>query len=406
MAKKNRTIYIFRQYANPPSLPGSKRHFMLSKELTKRGHRIFIFPSAFHHWLKKEVRKIKSSFYNIEQIEEVNFVWIKTFPYRKNNWRRLINMVDYSMKTIIMSSRIFRCLPKPDIIIGSVAHSLALISAYVASRLIGCKYFVDIGDLWPEVFAASGVMNSNSIMYRFLDNLSNFAYKKANKIICVTNGMKEFITKKGIPSEKIEVLHNGIEIQNINDLNFFEPDKMKEKDRNNFCIVYTGSFNFFHPVKNIFEAAIILKKKFGDRFRFLLIGEGEQKNELVQLKERFDLKNFEIINAVPKDKLQTFYSAADAFILIEKEASFGFPNKLLDYMMYGKPIIFATPNRYEAQEFAGIKTDYNSDSIAKAVEEISAMDNEPKLRIRELSHRYLRQYHDISKIADKFEDLL
>ena len=78
---------MFNHYAITPDYPGGTRHFDLAKELTKRGYNVTIFASSFHHGLFKETKKYKRRKFLIEKYEGVRFVWIKTFPHKKNNWR-------------------------------------------------------------------------------------------------------------------------------------------------------------------------------------------------------------------------------------------------------------------------------------------------------------------------------
>ena len=51
-------IWIFNHYALPPDLPGGTRHYDLGRELVRRGHRVTIIASSFHHYLRREVRMV------------------------------------------------------------------------------------------------------------------------------------------------------------------------------------------------------------------------------------------------------------------------------------------------------------------------------------------------------------
>ncbi len=91
------TIWIINHYAITPDTPGGTRHYDFGKELVRRGHRVVIFASSFPHYgEKKETRLENGKYYKIEQHEGIDFVWVRTFPYQANDWRRSLNMVSYS----------------------------------------------------------------------------------------------------------------------------------------------------------------------------------------------------------------------------------------------------------------------------------------------------------------------
>jgi len=91
-------IWIFNHYAITPDLPGGTRHFDFAKELIKRGYDVTIFASSFIHGIYENKKLKNGENWKIENYEGVNFVWIRTFPYNKNNWRRVLNMLSYSWK--------------------------------------------------------------------------------------------------------------------------------------------------------------------------------------------------------------------------------------------------------------------------------------------------------------------
>ena len=91
-------IWIFNHYAVTPDLPGGSRHYDLGKELVKRGHAVTIYASGFHHYQHRWMKLPPGELWQIENTDGVKFVWLKTFPYRKNDWRRVLNMVSYTFR--------------------------------------------------------------------------------------------------------------------------------------------------------------------------------------------------------------------------------------------------------------------------------------------------------------------
>ena len=74
-------IWIFNQYAHGPDLPGGTRHYDLGRELVKRGHRVVIFATSFHHYLHRGTRLQPGERWKIEDVNGIKFVWLRTSPY-------------------------------------------------------------------------------------------------------------------------------------------------------------------------------------------------------------------------------------------------------------------------------------------------------------------------------------
>jgi hypothetical protein len=78
-----------------PDLPGGTRHFDIASELVRRGHRVVLFASSFHHGRFREMKLVPGEKARIEDCGGVQVVWVKTFPYRRNDWRRYLNMLSF-----------------------------------------------------------------------------------------------------------------------------------------------------------------------------------------------------------------------------------------------------------------------------------------------------------------------
>jgi len=120
-------IWILNHYAIPPSMPGGTRHYDLSQELIKRNYEVTIFSSGFSHGKKDYFKSFKGKTYNVENYGKLKFVWLKTAPYRKNNYKRILNMLSYLFRILTVAHN----FSKPEVIIGSSVHPFAVIAAWL-----------------------------------------------------------------------------------------------------------------------------------------------------------------------------------------------------------------------------------------------------------------------------------
>ena len=170
-------IWIFNHYAITPDMAGGTRHYDFGKELVKRGHEVTIFASSFHYSQHRELKLTWGEKYKVERVEGVNFVWIKTFPYQKNDWRRVLNMVSYAWKVYWIGRGIKKLdqdINKPDIIIGSSVHLLAVLSAYWLSKHYRAKFIMEVRDLWPQTLVDIGKFKENNPIIKILRIIEKF----------------------------------------------------------------------------------------------------------------------------------------------------------------------------------------------------------------------------------------
>src|SRR6185312_13734923 len=165
-------IWIFNHYADSPDRP-TTRSYDLGKQLVERGHQVTIFAAGFSHYNFKEQRLKPGEKSREENWNGVRFVWLKTFPYRRNNWRRVLNMLTYGWRAFL-TGRAMR--QKPDVVIGTSVHPLAAFAACMVARKRRARFFFEVTDLWPETLIEFGMLRRSGLPARCLRALEKFLY--------------------------------------------------------------------------------------------------------------------------------------------------------------------------------------------------------------------------------------
>ena len=102
-------------------------------------------------------------------------------------------------------------LPKVDIVISTSPQFFNGLAGYVVSRLKRVPWVLEIRDLWPESILAVGAI-TNRVIIRALEWLELFAYRKADRIVPVTNAFQRHMEEKGVVPTKITVIKNGADL--------------------------------------------------------------------------------------------------------------------------------------------------------------------------------------------------
>jgi len=398
-------IWILNHYAVTPDLPGGTRHFDFGKELVKRGYRVTIFASSFQHGTMRYIKDSSKKDFIVEEFEGVRFVWIKTSPYSGNDWRRVVNMLSYSVRGYEVAKKLD--IEEHDIIIGSSVHLFAVLTAYLLSKKYKTPFVMEVRDLWPQTLIDMGMSKWHPFVI-LLGILERFLYKRANKIITLLPKAHEYIEKLGIPKDKIAWIPNGV------DLERFNPDEKSTNlkcDKSSFLITYTGAIGKANNLVVLVEVAEILKNDYPE-IKFLIVGDGPEKERLVRIAKEKDLHNVEFNEPVPKKEISRILYESDVLFfnfLDSPVFKYGIsPNKLFDYLASGKPIIFSSNavNNPVEEAKAGITIPPDSpQELANAIIKLYKMSPEERRKMELNGRKYVEKYHSIPVLVDKLEEI-
>lgn len=409
MSKK---IWILNHYALPPNLPGGTRHYDLSKELIKKNYDITIFASGFTHSKKDDYKLFEEKAYFIDEYNGIKFVWIKTNPYEKNDSRRILNMLSYSIKTLLISKN----FAKPDVIIGSSVHLFAVIAAWLLAKRYKAKFIFEVRDLWPQTPVDMGAIKSGSVVAKILYFLEKLMYQKADKIIVLLPNAREYIVSRGIDENKIVWIPNGVDLKRFETPSPLDSyGGLNEFFKNNdgkFIVMYTGAHGPANGLDIFIDAASYFQKN-DKNIAFCLVGDGVDKGRLQEEVERRKLENIKFFQSVTKKEIPALLKYSDllvqSFALIDVLKYGISPNKIFDYLAAGKPIIMSvkTTNNIVQDAGAGIVIEPgNANAFIQGILKIKEMSLEEREELGENGRLYVNEYHNIEVLADKLEKIL
>ncbi|WAM34184.1 glycosyltransferase family 4 protein [Caldicellulosiruptor morganii] len=404
-------VWILNHYAIPPTIGGITRHFDYAKELVKRGYDVTIFASSFDHKQRVEMLE-KGSKFKIEDYSGVGFVWIKTTPYKKNDLKRVINILSFA-KNLYFIAKNFE---KPDTIIASSFHPLTWVVGYWLSKKKKADFVAEVRDLWPQSGIDLGAFKEGSLIVRLLRRLEKFIYTKAKYVITVLPKADEYIQSLGISKEKIVHISNGCDVERFDSLKDSVPEEVKkilDEHEGYFKACYLGALGKANAMETIIEAAKYVQEKVDDRIHFLIIGDGPEKEKLERMAKELNLANVFFYDPVSKLSVPGLLERVDITLVSMhnlKVYRFGISlNKLFDYLCAAKPIVFAgnVANDIVKDSGAGISCDaYDSKGFAEGIIKLYEMSEDERKRMGQKGREYVEKYHDIKKLADRLEQII
>lgn len=405
-------LWIFNHYADAPDRPAGTRHFDLGQGLVRRGFRVTIFAAGFSHATLRDARLPKRRMYQVVTYDGVRFVWVRTLPYRGNTWRRFVNMLSYAAIALIVQRR----LRRPDAVIGSTIHPFAAAAGYITARLRGARFLFEIRDLWPQTLIDMGVLREGSLTARLMRWLEATLVRRAEVVITLLPGTREYLARQGLPAEHVMYLPNGVRMDahapgntpsRINEL----VDRLKADGQ--FVYGYLGAHGRANHLDVVLDAAALLSLQGDTAIHVVLIGDGPEKSRLVHRAAALGLKNVAFADPIPKDAVPGTLRRLDGAILHLADVDvfrFGIsPNKLFDYLANEVPVLFACRSQNDPVADAGAGISLPPDdasALAAAMRTMAALPFAERQRMGVMGRRYVERHHDIDVLAGELADRL
>lgn len=401
-------IWFINQYAVTPDLPGGTRHYDFAVELVKSGLAVRIFASNVNLATRKYERDLADRLWLEQPVEGIFFEWVKTSLHRRNDWRRVLGMFNFSWN-------VYRAGLKqgvaPDVIIGSSPHPFAALAGCYLARRLGCRFILEVRDLWPQALIdMRGLADKHPLVW-LMRRVEQQLYLHADQVIVLARGSIPYLKEKGVAEQRITHIPNGVYPGHC------APRTTREQTRNlfnfnRFTIVYTGAHGPANALNVIMEAAGELNGE--PDCEFILIGDGPVKPDLQAQARKLELKNLRFLDPVPKSKIPDLLHAADAGIITLKDAPAFYeavsPNKLFDYLAAGLPVLCTAPGdvaqmvkRYGC---GLISPPENGKALAEQVRTLAALTAEQRALMSARERRLALEHFSIPKLALKLLQII
>ena len=184
----------------------------------------------------------------------------------------------------------------------------------------------------PLVITARGTDLNLIADYRIPKKWIKWAANKASHLITVSTALKNRLLALGVPSEKISVLRNGV------DLELFRPPEDKNVLRAKFDIKGKTLISVGNLVTLKGHDLIIEAIKDSPDFSLLIVGGGPEESKLKLLVEKYQMQNrVRFIERQTQTDLKDWYGAADILVLASSRE--GWPNVILEALACGTPVV-------------------------------------------------------------------
>jgi len=323
-------IVFFTFYYPPDLCAGSFRAIALVKALSEK-----MKDSDELHIITTHPNRYKSHRVKADDVEIHGNVIVHriSVPNHKSGMMsQAWTFATYALASYRLSDHI-----KPNFLIGTTSRLMTGMLTGLSARTLGCDYFIDLRDIFSETI--SDVLSHKNKSIGFV--LRNFFYlmelwlfKKAIGVNVVSAGFLGYFEKKGLDTSSWSFFPNGVDKEFIG-LPFTKGKTSKIVK----TILYAGNIGSGQGLETVLPATA---KKMGNKYRFLVIGDGGAITKLANEIQINNVSNIEVLPPVKRARLIKYYQEADIlFLHLNDFSAFRrvLPSKIFEYTALKRPIV-------------------------------------------------------------------
>lgn len=399
-------ILYIDHYAGSIDMGMEFRPFYLAREWQKMGHNVRIIGASFSH-LRTKNPDVECDFEK-QVIDGIEYQWILTRTYQGNGVNRALSIFEFCSKLWLRAKMIAEDF-KPDLVISSSTYPLDTYPAQRIAKLANAKLIHENHDLWPLTLETIGGMSHWHPFCLAMGIGLRSALKKSDHIVCVLPFAFDYFKQYGLRDiSKFTHIPNGVVKEDwlVKDDMPFEHKELFKNLSGKFVVGYAGG----HAISNALDTLIECASRINDkRVAFVLVGKGIEKNRLIEKAKSLKCSNVYFLPSVSKNqipsvltKMDVVYVGSEKSELLKYGASL---NKLYDYMMAEKPIIYGVNSRNKEVEEEGcgwIVESGNVDMLQKQIIAASSMESKELEEMGKKGKNWVLQNCDYRILASKF----
>ncbi len=305
------------------------------------GHHVTVITSAPNFPEGKVFSGYANRWRFVEQMNGIRVMRVRTYiAPNAGKYLRILDFLSFMVAAFVAGLFVKR----PSLLVATSPQLFAALGACAVAAIRHLPFVLEISDLWPESIVAVGAMKRGCAV-RLLEKIELWMYRRAVAIVALTDAFKLNLVRRGIPSSKIHVVVNGVEMRcyapRNKDRDLARRCGLAEQD---FVVGYIGTLGMAHGLENVLHAATIAGES---DLRFLLVGAGAERECLIWQARNLALHNVLFVPSQPKEMMPSYWSLCDVALVHLKDTPLFatvIPSKIFEAMGMGLPILLVAPS--------------------------------------------------------------
>jgi glycosyltransferase involved in cell wall biosynthesis len=331
-------ILFVTHYFPPEVNAPANRTFEHCRRWVQDGHDVTVITGVPNHPRGEIFDGFENRWVQEEDVDGIRV--IRTWMYLATNsgfLRRIANYLLFASTSVLASFR----AGKPDLVIATSPQFFVGVAGAIIAKLKRRPFVLEIRDLWPKSVVELGQLREGLILSS-LEALEAWLYRSASGIVVNTRTFQDHITARGVASDRIELIYNGI------DPSLFHPQpknvELLEKHclAEYFTVAYVGTLGLAHGLTLLIDVAERLKAR--DELRFVLIGDGADREKLEADIARRGLENVRLLGLQPRETMHDWIASIDLLLVLLRDLPVFetvIPSKIFEFLAQERPVVLA-----------------------------------------------------------------
>lgn len=373
-------IWLISKYAALPTYGPGSRLFYLAREFHRVGHEVVLLTSDANHLARFPGSRDR---FNREEIDGVRTIWLRTKKYRRTaSVGRVLSWLDFERGLFGMPRK---DLPRPDVVIVSSLSLLSVLYGYYLKAVCGARFVFEVRDIWPLTMVEEGGFSRWHPLVVFLGLVERFGYRKADLVVGTMPRLDLHVRETIGRDRPFHCSPLGYAQEWAAEETPLPEEFLGEHFPAGKVVVgYAGSMGISNALEPLMQCIEGLSGR--PDVHFVLVGGGDLRETYVA--RLVGRGNVSFVPRIERTQVPSFLRRCDVLYLSAQDSCvwrFGQSlNKMVDYMMAGKPII-ASYSGYQSminEAHAGVFVPAgDSETLIKAVVRMAEMTAEERFEI-------------------------
>jgi len=393
-------IWYVSKYVSPPAKASAGgRGFMIMRELSRVGYRCVIITSDSNQLAEVP---IFTDDYFLQEIDGVRLCWIRTLKYTvAKSLRRIISWLDFEWRLWRLPKQQF---PVPDVVIVSSLSLLTILNGFMLRAQYNCRLVLEIRDIWPLTIVEEGGFSRWNPLVMGLGFIERLGYRFADAIVGTMPNLSEHVVNVLGHEKETYCIPMGVDEDVLMAAQSLPDDYVKAYiPQGKFIVAHVGSIGITNALDVFFECAQAMKDD--DYVHFLIVGEGDLRSYYQE--QYAQLTNLTFAPKVPKLMVQSVLVLCDLLYFSVYRSNvwtYGQSlNKVIDYMLSGKPVIASYTGYPSMINEAGCGSYVPAGDLSALIQEVrryADMDSSERIALGQRGRQWLlenRRYEDLAR---------
>jgi colanic acid biosynthesis glycosyl transferase WcaI len=241
-------------------------------------------------------------------------------------------------------------VPRPDVLLGVMPALSGGVVARIAARRFDRPYGLVFQDLTGPAAGQSGIAGGGHAA-RPISAVEGWAARGATAIGVIAEGFRPYLQLLGVDPARIRRVRNWMHVEPPR-VDRAATRRRLDLPMDAVICLHAGNMGYKQGLGNVVECARLAVQA-DPRLLFVLMGDGNQRPQLVDLAQRYRLPNLRFLPIQPPELFSSVLAAAD-LLLVNQRASvtnMSLPGKLTSYFASGRPVVAAVaPDSETARE--------------------------------------------------------